>query len=203
MELKKILPFFSYVFHPLLIPFFGTLFFIFGHENELIAMAKFLVIAQVILITILLPATLLYFLKVTGKIDSMALPDASQRRIPLAIQLVLVGILLSRSFTTDNVPELFYFFLGGMISTALTLCLLFLRFKASLHMIGVSALTAFVIGMSIHDFANALLLISVLFLISGLVGSSRLQMKAHSGIELAIGYAIGLVPQLLLWRFWL
>ncbi|NHM05803.1 hypothetical protein G4D82_01090 [Flavobacterium sp. CYK-4] len=203
MALKKILPLFSYLFHPILIPLFGTLLYLFGYDNGFAGLAKFLILAQVVLITILLPITLLYFLKITGKADSMMLPDINQRKIPLLIQLVLVGILLSRSFTTDNVPELFYFFLGGMMSTTLALLLVFLKFKASLHMIGISALTAFVIGMSIHHFDHALLEISGLFIVSGLVGSSRLQMKAHSGIELAIGYAIGFVPQLALWVFWL
>jgi hypothetical protein len=114
-----------------------------------------------------------------------------------------MAILLFKSITTEHVPELFYFFFGGMISTFLALFFLYMNRKVSLHMIGISSLTVFVIGLSIHDSANWMLLITGLILMNGVVGSSRLQMKAHTGKELSIGFAIGLIPQLVLWWLWL
>lgn len=201
--MKKILPFFSYLFHPLFIPLFGSLFYFYGHENYFVDFSKYLMLIQIILITILVPLTFLYFLKVIGKVDSIMISEASQRKIPMAIQLFLMAILLFKSITIEYVPELFYFFFGGMISTFLALFFLYVNRKVSLHMIGISSLTVFVIGLSIHDSANWTFLIAGLIWMNGVVGSSRLQMKAHTAKELAIGFAIGLIPQLVLWRLWL
>ncbi len=160
-------------------------------------------LAQIILITILVPMTLLYFLKIIGKVDSIMVSETSQRKIPMAIQLFLMAMLLFKSITLENTPELFYFFFGGMTSTFLALFFLYVNMKISIHMIGMSSLTAFIIGLSIHDYSNWMWLIAALILMNGVVGSSRLQMNAHTGKELAIGFAIGLIPQLVLWRLWL
>jgi len=105
--------------------------------------------------------------------------------------------------TVDQIPELYYFFFGGLMSAVIAFILLFVKIKASIHLIGTSALTAFVIGLSIHYQHNSLSLISILFVINGMVASSRLEMKAHTIKELALGFIIGLLPQILLLWLWL
>jgi hypothetical protein len=70
-------------------------------------------------------------------------------------------------------------------------------------MIALSTLTFFVIGMSMHHELNIIYTIASLFLITGIVASSRLAMKAHTMKELAIGYVVGMVPQMVLFWFWL
>ena len=131
------------------------------------------------------------------------LSDASQRKIPLLMQIVLSIILISKSITIDLFPELFFFFLGGIGSTMIAFALIFSKIKASIHMIALSALSFFVIGMSIHNEFNIIYTIATLFLITGFTGTSRLYMKAHSIEELTIGYVSGMLPQMLLWVIWL
>jgi membrane-associated phospholipid phosphatase len=70
-------------------------------------------------------------------------------------------------------------------------------------MIAMSALSYFLIGISIHNSINIIYTIAMLFFITGVVASSRLQMKAHTFEELIIGYFAGMLPQLMLWIFWL
>lgn len=131
------------------------------------------------------------------------LSQLAQRKIPLFLQCVLLYILISKSITIDTIFELFFFFAGGMASTFLALLLSFVKVKASLHMLGISSLTAFVMGLSFHNETNVLLIIVGLVAVNGLVASSRLEMKAHTASELAIGFFCGLVPQIALWYFWL
>ena len=131
------------------------------------------------------------------------LSDVTQRKIPLLMQLVLTYILIHKSITIERFPELYFFFLGGMISTAIAFLLIYVKTKASIHMIALSALTFFVAGMSIHYELNILYTVATLFFISGLVATSRLVMKAHTMKELIIGYFVGMIPQLILWYFWL
>lgn len=127
----------------------------------------------------------------------------SQRRIPLLIQCFLTILLLKKSITLERFPELHFFFLGGLLSTILALLLLFVRTKASLHIIALSALTIFIIGLSIHHQVKNIIWIAFWVLMNGFVASSRLEMKAHTVRELLIGFLLGVVPQLLLLPFWL
>ena len=70
-------------------------------------------------------------------------------------------------------------------------------------MIGISALTVFIIGLSIHNEVNTINTITFFVLLNGLVASSRLVMEAHNDKELGIGFLCGSLPQLVLLYFWL
>lgn len=201
--MKKILAFFSYLFHPLFIPVFGTILYLFISPNYFGTHQKYLILLQVAIITILVPISFFYLLKTLGKVDSVMISNLSQRKIPLLIQVFLITILIQKSVTIDRIPELFFFFFGGLLSTLITLVFLFAKIKASIHMIGISSLTTFVMGLSIHSQINMLNTISVLIIMNGIVAASRLEMKAHTTKELSIGFFIGLTPQLALWYFWL
>ena len=65
-------------------------------------------------------------------------------------------------------------------------------------MVGITALVGFCIAMSVYTQRNMLWEIALLFLLSGLVGSSRLYMKAHTPQELFAGFLVGFIPQLFL-----
>lgn len=201
--MKKVLSLFSYLFHPIFIPVFGTLFYFLYNENYLEEQQKYLILIQIILITILIPISFYYLLKTMGKVDSIMISELSQRKIPLLIQIVLFFLLIQRSITQERIPELHFFILGGLISAIIAYLLLFLKIKTSLHLLGTSSLTAFLIGLSFHNQINSINSIALLIFVNGLVASSRLVMKAHSVKELLIGFSLGLLPQLILWYFWL
>ncbi len=201
--MRKILPLFSYVFHPVFIPVLGTLAYFFWGKNYFEPAQQVLILLQIVIITILIPMAFLYLLKTLGKVDSFMVSDLSQRKVPLVIQVVLMVILLRQSITIDRIPELFFFFAGGIASALLTLILLFAKIKASLHMMGISALTVFTMALSIYNQVNLINVIAILLLANGLVAASRLEMKAHTGTELVIGFLFGVLPQLLLLYCWL
>jgi uncharacterized membrane protein len=127
----------------------------------------------------------------------------SQRKIPLAIQCILTIFLIRKSITLERFPEFYFFFLGGLITTTLCLILLFFNTKASLHMVAISALTVFIMGLSIHNETRDIHAIVFVVLMNGVVASSRLVMNAHSPKELVIGFLCGIVPQLILMPLWL
>jgi len=201
--LKKILPFFSYLFHPIFIPILGTVFYILFGGNYYITEQYYLLLLQVIIITFFLPLSFFYLLKTFGKVDSIMLSELSQRKTPLLMQMILTAVLIQKSVTIERFSELYFFFLGGIASTFIAFALLFVKIKASIHMIAMSALSFFVIGLSMHNELNIIYSIASLFLITGIVASSRLVMKAHTIEELIIGYAAGMLPQILMWILWL
>jgi hypothetical protein len=204
LPLKKILPFFSYLFHPIFISVYATIFyFLVVTDRYFIYEAIYLYLIQVLLVTVFIPMACFYLLIMLGKIDSMMVTQVSQRKIPLVLHMVLLGTLITKGITRDIMPELYFFFLGSIISSALALILVYFGKKASLHMLAMASLTVFCICASIHFHVRPVIFLSLLLFSNGLVASSRLEMKAHSAKELILGYLIGLFPQLLLLFFWL
>lgn len=201
--MKKILPFFSYAFHPIFISVFAVLFFFINTPEYFNYETVYLYIIQTFVVTVFIPLAIFYLLVSLNKIDSIMVTDVSQRKIPLFIQILLFGILLYKSFTQESIPELYYFFLGSIGSSFIALLLVFYHRKVSLHMLGMASLTVFCISFFIHFGIKNVYFVSGLLLCNGLVASSRFEMKAHTATELLLGYLIGLIPQLLFLFFWL
>ena len=201
--MKKILPFFSYLFHPIFIPLLGTVFYVLL-EARYFTLAQYVILfLQIIIITFLLPIAFFYLLRTFGKIDNVMLSDISQRKIPLLLQIMLFAVLIEKSITIERFPSLYFFFVGGLLSTIFTFLFLYVKFKASIHMIGISSLTVFIIGLSIHNQINTVNTVTFFVIINGLVASSRIFMKAHSNKELIVGFLCGVTPQFVLLYFWL
>lgn len=197
------MPFFSYLFHPIFIPLLGTFLYLLLNDNYWTIEQSYLLLFQIVIITIFLPMAFFYLLKTFGKVDTIMLSDVNQRKIPLLLQMALTAVLITQSITVDRFPELFFFFFAGLITTFIAFVLLYFKVKASIHMIGISALTYFIIGLSVHNQVNIIYTIATLFLFTGIIASSRLYMKAHNLRELVIGYLIGMLPQLGVWYLWL
>lgn len=201
--MKRFIAFFSYLFHPLFISVYATLFYFIVTRNFFYQHEIYLVFLQVLILTILLPISLIYLLESLGLIKSKLIINKRERKLPLAIHAVLLFVLIKHSFSVLIIPELYYFFLGNLISTLLILTLLLFNFKASIHMAGISALTIFIISISAYYHVHFLNLIAFLIICNGFVASSRLQSKNHNFVEISLGLLIGIMPQIGLWYTWL
>ena len=200
--MKKFLAIFSYLFHPLFVPVYATLFYFvvansFFYEHEI-----YLAFIQILILTVLLPMSIFYLIRSLGKMKSK-LPNAKERRLPLAIYALLILFLIKYSLSIIVIPELYYYFTGVLISTVITLALTFSNYSPSLHTMAVASLTAFVIGISSYYHISFLYLIAFLIICTGFVGSSRMDAKSHSLSEVWIGALIGIAPQVGLWFVWL
>jgi len=138
-----------------------------------------------------------------GLADSVFLRTAKERRLPLFFYLILLLLLMNVILDRIDVPELYYFFAGILMASFANLILAVLNVKVSLHMVGISGLAMFIIALSIHFNLNLLSSIALLLFANGWTASSRLDSKAHTYPELILGFFIGLMPQLILLKFWL
>ena len=197
------LPFFSYALHPVFIPIFASLLYFWLDLNAFNLNQKYLILLQVAIVTFFIPICLFFLLRSLGKIHSVMLSKPIERKWPLFIQIALFYVLATKSLTQETVPEMHYFFLAAMITALICLVLAQFDRKPSLHLAGISALIAFAIGLSVHNAINSIALIACLVFICGIVASSRLQMKAHTHMELSVGFILGLAPQLAFWPMWL
>lgn len=201
--LRKLLPTFSYLFHPLFISVYAVVVFFFFGKHGYDYQEVYLVIIQIVIITIFIPLTVYYLLLSIGSVDSIMLERKNQRRWPLLIHSILLLILIRKSITLDYFPILYFFFLGSFISTFWAFVFLFSKFKVSLHQLAITSFTVFVIAISLHYNVRMLWVIVPLLLCNGLVATSRLVMKAHTPAELILGGLIGFIPQIGLLYFWL
>ena len=152
--------------------------------------------------TIGLPVLSFFVLKRLGKIQSMVTVSLSERLIPLALQTVFLFALLKLVDWKGSFP-LYNFYVGCMISALLAAMILAGKVKASLHMMGIAGVTTFLLLLSFYTEQSLLIPFCGLTLITGLVGSSRLAMNAHTPRELFWGTVLGVLPQWILSSVWL
>jgi hypothetical protein len=194
---------FSYIFHPLLIPVYATLFYFFVTWNYFNGPEVYLIFVQVLILTVLLPISIFYLLRSLGRIQSKMILDKKERKLPLALYALLLVMLTQYSLKGVPLPELYYYFIGILISNVAALAFVLAGQKASLHMVGIASLTLFIISISAYYNMRFIVIIALAVLCCGFVASSRLLAKAHSGGELMLGTLLGAVPQIGLWFLWL
>lgn len=201
--LKRILPLFSYVLHPIFISMYATLFYLFYKEDVFTIQEKYYVLFQILIITTIVPILFFLLLRSTGNVKSVMVHETSQRIIPLVLQCFLFILLVKRTIVINRYPELHFFFLGGLFSTIIALIYSLFKVKASLHMMAISGFAVFVIGLNMHLQLHNPYWPALLVLLTGIVASSRLEMNAHTYKELLIGLVIGIIPQVLFLYLWL
>lgn len=193
----------SIVGHPLWMPIAGCLFYFFAIPNYLdgqIIKAKLVAVA---ILTIFLPIVFLFIAKNLKLIRDYDLPHVKERRFFLMFFILLVLVLLNNVLDVYNYRTLFYFFSGILFSGIISLLFSMFRVKISLHTLGVSGLACFVTGLSLSFQEPMILFISLLILLLGLVGASRLYEKAHNLKEISIGVVAGILPQLYFFSYWM
>ncbi|MDT0648559.1 hypothetical protein [Autumnicola edwardsiae] len=201
--MKLLLKSASYVFHPLWMPVAGSLLYFFLTPRffpvELIKI-KLLAIA---IITLFIPIVFYFLLKNLGKANSPFLSDVDERRWPLFFFILLTLMILYQVLNSYNYPALYFYFVGILFSTMTCFIMSLFRVKVSLHLVGLTGLAMFVVALGVHFHLNLIYTIAFLLTALGLTASSRLLYKAHTVLELIVGFFIGLIPQLIVINYWL
>ncbi|WP_055435963.1 hypothetical protein [Lacinutrix algicola] len=193
----------SFIFHPIIMPLLGVIFYFSKSPRYIpleVIQAK---IISLSILTIILPILLYFLLKTIGRTESIYLKTTKERIIPLSLNIIICVLIILRVLPSYQIIELYFFFIGILISTIICLVLAILNFKASIHMIGISGVLMFAIAISLHFGKNLNGSLALFFLIAGAIATSRLHLKAHTNVELIFGFCIGLFPQLSILSYWL
>jgi hypothetical protein len=193
----------AWIFHPLLMPLLGVALYFRITPRFVVPEMMYTKLIVVFILTVLIPILLFFLLKTLGVIKTIHLKTVKERKVPIILQCFLVILVLKMVFQPNMYPELYSFFVGILFSLITAFVLVTSKFKVSLHMIGISGVTMFLIALSIHFKVNALVTIGFLLFVNGWVASSRLHTKSHSTLELVFGFFVGLFPQLILVNYWL
>lgn len=193
----------SFVFHPLIMPLLGVLFYMSKSPRFIPENISYAKIFSTIILTFILPILLFFLLKTINKVDSIYLRSTRERIIPLFLNCVITALILWRVFPPSEIPELYYFFVGILCSSLACFILVIFKIKASIHMIAASGFFMFAIAVGVHFKININGTIALMMIILGAIATSRLHLKAHTNSELVIGLFTGMFPQLILLQFWL
>lgn len=144
------------------------------------------------------PILVSLYLKRKGVIDSLEMKTTKERMVPYLVSAILY-IITFFLFRQIQLPALYLkFFLGASCSILILLIGAGFSQKISAHLAGLGGICGMLYSISIITFTETLGWLLIVILISGLVASSRLVLKSHTGIELISGFLLGFGIQLVI-----
>ncbi len=192
--LKKIASILSTILHPLLMPTIGLLviFSTQSHVTYIPFEYRKLVTIIVLISTCILPLSVIPIFMQTGIIKSIQMNKSRERVIPLVVTSLffLAGYYFLKKFQLPTFIPLF--FLGSLMSVLIAMGISFF-WKISIHMIGIGGLIGALISMSLKYGVNTTTWMLIAIAVSGLLGSSRLKLNAHSPLQVYAGLIIGVI----------
>lgn len=196
-QLKTAAKFFSYVFHPLIIPTLGMI--IIFNSNSYVNFAipfelKKAVVILVGLSTFVIPTLFTLFLQNRGYIKTIEMETTKERVIPYGFTVIFYFFTIYMMIKAPIPPIIFNFMIGALVSVILAF-IVNLKWKISAHMIGIGGLVGALIATSFLLNVNLISYITLSIFVAGLVASSRLILNAHSPNQLIVGFLIGMICQ--------
>lgn len=198
--MKQLANIISYLFHPLLITTYGCIIIFFGITNSMFFVftplkLKFAIVATVFAFTFLMPLLNLLILVKLNYVSSYMAENRKERTFPyLATALCYFG-LFYLIYEFPIWPTVKLFVLVGAIGILLT-AIINLWWQISAHMVAIGGMLGVVIALCVFMQIPLLEFISLIILISGLIGFARLYLKAHTSSQVYAGFFIGIVVSL-------
>ena len=188
MSLEKIV---SILFHPVFVPTLTVFLVVKIYSNIIILENQ----AGIILIgtcvfSLILPLLSVFVLLLTKKIDSLEMPKKEERFLPIlfaSIWMILGFYFMKEIFSYAPIMKSIYL---GAIYVMLISLLITKKWKISLHMLAIGGATGVFIMLEFL-FGQNLMLLLITILISGILGFSRLSLKAHSLNQIYAGFIVG------------
>jgi len=204
--------FLSVAFHPLLMPtlLFGVLLFqvpnVLG-VDVFAAPLRFSLLLLIFVGTFGVPALLIYYLYRSGYVQTLHLTALADRRLPFFLTALIYSVLtllfaFRMQLISTIAPEIAVL-LGSITLSILLVGIISLYWQISAHSVGISGVVGIIAGIMLK-FSQTDLFIPLLLsvLLTGLVGSARLKLNAHTPAQIGAGVVLGLSVSLVA-VFWL
>lgn len=215
---KTIAYFLSVVFHPLLMATYMLVIllflnpYLFGVNN---ISEQWSLVIIMMLSTVFMPALLVIMLKHLEVVPSIELENREDRIIPYILAGFFYVVMTTFFAYHPNMPDAFTAFMMGATIGLFLAFFINLFSKISAHTTGMGGLVGMVL-ITVWQFssgafsirlgtigilhANSYLLLMLVILIAGLVGTARLRLEAHEQQDIYGGYLIGFMSQIVAYR---
>ncbi len=196
----------SIIFHPLFIPIYLVIFLFSLPVMPILRLNpifEYILIGLITLNNIILPIASFYILKKQGKIDSFQMKTANERQTPYIFLFFFYAVTAVMLWRTNYLDPIILLIPITAASTVLSIIPLNRHFKISAHLASAGSAIAFLLLMHFYLFINLLFPIIIAIFLAGIIGSSRLYLRAHTNEEVYYGFFVGLSITLLIGSLYL
>jgi membrane-associated phospholipid phosphatase len=190
----------SYVVHPVLLGTVATFYLLYLPSTYIYytipAEVKRFVLLLTIFSTVIIPVLFTWYLFQTRKISSLQMANRAERIIPLVMGTSSYFVLYWLLYRIGT-PALMNTVV--LVATILVASALIITqfVKISIHVMGAAGLVGILYGLQIMHVADDLYLLATLIGVTGIVGTTRIYLGAHSIVQVALGALVGfLVPMI-------
>ncbi|HPI67938.1 MAG TPA: hypothetical protein PLX41_01070 [Bacteroidales bacterium] len=184
----------SVVFHPILMPLYGLLVIFFAPTilAYLPPAAKRILFLIVLIDNVIVPLSLMPYLRYRNIITSWAISERKERVLPLIITSLLYAftVYLLHRF---SIPFFIKSFTLATLIVSVSLTLVNFRWKISIHSAGMGGLISLIVVLSLKMHVSLIGCLIGAVLLAGVVMTSRLYLKSHTPAEVWSGFFLGLL----------
>ncbi|MFK8060709.1 MAG: hypothetical protein AB8B78_11530 [Polaribacter sp.] len=191
----------STILHPIVIPTIGVLLYFIFIQSSFNRSQRFAVLGLIFVTTYLIPLFILILFKKIKLIKSFNVESIKERKIPVAVMIVLFYLLGNTLHSITNLSDLGLLFYATSLGLVFIYLSFFLKLKASLHLLSLGISTGFFMVLGLLYSSSFVPIVIIAILLSGLLGSSRLYLKAHTVKEIYIGYFYGFISPFIVYYF--
>ena len=191
--------FFSAVFHPLMMPTFVVIILL--NSTSFLAYTtgetlKNFLYGIVFITTYVIPVVGVLLLWKNGFISSLEIPERKERYLPFILTTLCyfgaIYLLLKLP-----VPKIFALMIVGGLLATITAFIITLKWKISVHMIGIGGALGLILGYTQLFPTNMTHILMLIALVAGILGSSRLTLDAHTKSQVYVGFLVGFFVEII------
>lgn len=203
--LRFLAQFFSVIFHPLFIPVIGAWFLAFvqpGYFTGISPHEKTMIVLRVGYNTIFYPALVVVLLKALGFSKSILLKTQKERIVPYIATNIFYFWVFLVFRNQPEVPSILTGFIFGAFLASSAALIANIYFKISMHALGVGSLCGLILIIIFSGFTFSVFLTTMLiFIITGVVSTSRLIVSDHNPFDIYAGIFISILCQIIAYAF--
>jgi len=196
----------SIIFHPLFIPIYLVILLFSLPVMPILRLNpifEYILIGLITINNIILPLASFYMLKKQGKIASFQMKTANERQTPYIFLFFFYAVTAVMLGRTNYIDPIILLIPIAAAATVLSIIPLNRHFKISAHLASAGSAIAFLLLMHFYLSINLLFPIIIAILLAGIIGSSRLYLRAHTNEEVYYGFFVGLSITLLVGSLYL
>ncbi|AUC21924.1 hypothetical protein BTO15_07345 [Polaribacter sejongensis] len=197
----KFYKFISVMLHPIVIPTIGiTLYFILI-QNSFSKNQKFAVLGLIFVTTYIVPLLILILFRRFKLIKSFKAESIKERKVPVAMMIVLFYLLGNTLYGIANLRDLGMLFYATSLGLVFIYILFAFKIKTSIHLISIGITIGFFYVLSFMYQQNVTAVLICGLLLSGILASARLHLKAHTHKEVYLGFILGFLSPSIVFYF--
>lgn len=199
--MKSVAHLISTLFQPLLMPTYGVmLLFVYTCFGVIYPHRFWGIITPVIFYSFAIPVILILILHRMKIISDLSLKVRRERIYPYMVTLLSYTAMIWRC-TRMHIPAWFLMIMLSSVVIMAVAILITLKWKISAHMFGIGGLIGGAMSVSYFvERSNPAYMFMGLFIIAGLIGTSRLILRRHTLAQVIAGFLLGhLLSFLFVW----